>query len=348
MGHIPTIYCQLGFLERFIAICQPSLIELLSSKQTDMEAITSCFNLLFGTSNIYLDTTPEEILNHENPLISKKLLKNPTATLKCEKDFNGKLNEEDFWQNLTTELFLLDEPDNIAAELEQDWGILIITPDNLHQKGSRLASSSPLFVKKGDNGFSWEHFKESRHCFHTILIADNYLDADENKLKMNLIPLLKALSSGSPRKRKTHLTVFTTNHNVKLLHQKLSTLLPAHGLDFEIRVVKVNKDNNHDRHLITNQRWIFSGYGFNLLKWNASKKCAVTEKTTTLLDLPVQSNGMLKSEDEQNISEGKTYFSAAMGIIDELVKLDNQTPEKIGVEIRAIGISNLKPLTKIL
>lgn len=337
---LPTIYCQMGFLERFLTMCHNSLDDLLLNQNAQAESLTACFRLLYGAVNLHLDVTSTTLTSHPNPLV-KKLWKKSTGSIKCEPTLNNQLQEDAFWQHTTTEIFMLALPEAEANAMEKDWGIMVLTPDKLAQKGRRLLADAPIFVGKDDKTFKWEALATQAHCFHSAVLVDNYLEPDANKLKMNILPLIKSQLSVAPRKRQVHLTIITTNDYIELVHKNLSSLLDSNNIHCSLRVIKTQTLKNHDRHFITNQRWIFSGFGFNLLKWNNEKHCSVIQQSTTILCMPIVSNGYVAYKtDEYNDNPASTYYGTVWDILGRLRKIDSETPEKIGTQVWAVGETN--------
>jgi hypothetical protein len=343
----PTLYCQMGFIEKFLALCRTSLDDLLLESGGHAETYSACFRLLYGAVNLYIDTETQTLIRHPNPLI-KKLLKNPAANIQCQPGMHTQMQSDEFWLQTTTEVFMLDIPDAEAGEIEKDWGMMVLTPGNLANKSGQMLANTPIFAGQNEQTFSWNLLASQRHCFHTAVIADNYIEGDEKKLALNLVPLLMAISSGPPRKRQLHLTIITTSDGIEQIRKNLQKQIENKGIVCNLRVVKTLTLKNHDRHLITNQRWIFSGFGFTLLKWDNYKRCSVVQQSTTILCMPVVSNGYVTYKtDEDNNNPASTCFSAVRDILGRLWKIDSETPEKIGTQLWAEGERNMFRLNQV-
>lgn len=313
----PTIYCQMGFLEQFIQKAAKSLDSIFFDANSSVDAISACFKLLYGKSNINIDAAPETLIAHTHPLV-KKFIKNPTANIQCNTKMDEHLAEDEFWLNTTTEIFMLDKSEKEAARLEADWGMMVLIVKTLKNKERFLNPSPPIFINQNQDGFKWDTLAFARHHFHSILIIDNYLNSNEKELQENIIPLILNLCQGVPRKRKLNLSLITTADNIKGIHDKLQKLLDQNNIKADLSVSKTQILNNHDRHCITNQLWISSGFGFNLLSYNRSKGKMLPARDTTIFTMPRVSNDQLDSTTEIETPHTGTYFSASQAIIHKM------------------------------
>jgi hypothetical protein len=328
---MPTLYCQMGFLEKFLDMCKPSLDELLFDTGSKAETITACFRLIFGTVNLKLDIESETLLKHPTPLV-KKLWKKSTGNIYCQPSMALDLKSDEFWKRTSTEVFMLDVSDAEAEDLEKDWGMMVLTPSNIAKKARPLVTDSTIFAAKKDTNFNWNHFIEQKHCFHTALIVDNYLDGNIHRLRNNLVPLIKNICSKPPRKRILQIIIITTKDDYELLHNNLLHLLTEKHIPCELCVKKTETLENHDRHLITNQRWIFSGIGFMLLKWDNVNHCTYVKQSTTFLCMPLVSNAYIAYPREASRTElSSTHFTAIQGILGRLRQIDDKINDKIGI-----------------
>jgi hypothetical protein len=336
----------MGFLEKFLALCKSSLDELLLGTDAQAETYTACFRLLYGAVNLKLDIESEALLKHPNPLV-KKLWKKSTGKIECQPNMSRNLKSDDFWVQTSTEVFMLDIQESEADDLEKDWGMMVLTPNNIATKARRMLQDAPVFAGQHDRHFTWSQFFNQKHCFHSAVLADNYIEPDLNKLKSNLFPLIKTICSGPPRKRMLHITIITTSDGIELLHKNLLNLLEQNNLSCKLRIVKTQTLRTHDRHLITNQRWIFSGFGFTLLKWDNTQRCNKVHQSTTILCMPFVSNTYIAYPGEDETTEpSPTHFTAVQGILGRLERIDADTPNKIGAQIWAIGERSMFGLTK--
>lgn len=327
----PTIYCQKGFLEQFIKKASESLDSLFLNTESSVDAISACFKLLYGKSSIVIDASPEILTAHPHPLV-KKLIKNPTAYIQCNTQLEESLAEDDFWHNTTSEVFMLDKTEREASALEADWGMLILTIDNLAKKVRFLNPSPPVFISMDQDSFNWDKLAFIRHCFHTAILVDNYIDSKEQDLRNNILPLLHNLSKGMPKKRKMNLSIVTTSDNIQDIYNKLQKLLNEKNIKVNLSVSKTQSLNNHDRHCITNQIWISSGFGFNILSYNYHKRKLLACRDTTMFIMPRISNDQLLLTVQSQSHHTGTYFSAANTITQKMNELIEKSKTPRGTQ----------------
>jgi len=333
----PQLICQLGFLEKFLAQCEGSLMDILFGRGPLAETFTACYRLIDGDADIYLDATPEELVFHPHPVI-KKLIKKPTQPIRCRPAYKQEIDKDELWEKFPFAVFLLDTDAQTASEKEKDWGVAVLTPGILDQKRSLLLMNAPVFVQKGDPDFSWDILTFSKHCFHSAIVIDNYLEANENSLKNNLLPLIQSLLKEPPRKRPLHLTVITTSENISTLHAIITKLLTHTGLTAEVRVAKTLKHHNHDRHIITNQLWLTSGFGFSLIGWNPVVRRTEAMQDTIVIAMPVFSNEAVNhlGEEVKGISKPSCYH-AVSGILGRAAHIDENAIPDRGTEKWSMG-----------
>lgn len=336
----PTLYCQMGFIEKFLALLTDQLDLLLMSGGGTADVYSACFRLLFGPSNLVINTESAALMAHPNPMV-KKLWKSAAASVQCRPDFDDQIKADDFWQTTFSEVFLLDVSSQEADEMEGNWGMLVLTPQNLPSKGKRLLPDSPLFIKRSQKTFSWNLLSNQKHCFHSLFIADNYINANFHQIRNNLAPLIRTILSSAPLKRKLHITLITLSDEVELIHKNFTDQLARKGISCTLLVVKTQNSRNHDRHLITNQRWIFSGFGFNLLRYNHHNQSQEIAQDTTLLCLPVCSGGFVTMQtDDEVFPVTTTYFGAVASVLENLKTIACDTPEFLGTQRWTAGEKN--------
>ncbi len=335
----PTVYCQISFLQKFLLSLQNSLDIILLDEKSDLNHTAACYKLIFGSSKIIVDVSPETLLNNPHPLI-KKLIKNPTNVILCMPDLSSQLKEDSFWQNSSNELFMLDETKDEAEKLATDYGMLILTMDNLPSMGRLLVAHPPVFAKQNDAAFNWSQLAFAKHHFHSAILIDNYFQADDNELNLNIIPLLKELIHNLPAKRPLNFTVITAADRIENVHKKLSGHLKVFGKSINLTVVKTQTLKNHDRHFITNQIWITTGFGFNLLSYNRAKAKSLPQRDTTFIVMPRVSNERVHNTSELTMHQQNTYFTSANHLLAQFKNIILNSEQDRGTEKWHIGELN--------
>ena len=236
-----------------------------------MEAIATWANLnsFISRSSLTLDCTPAQFnAGAQNDPNLKQLWKK-NAGGECSIDFHGSKfhNIEDLLkQNPLCVLLTEDDKTNICS----DYGIININLSNFSKKALYFKDNG-VAVKMGDL-WDWEKIRSvASEAANALLIVDNYIFKGDEKSN-----LYKILDIILPKSLKVdfHLTVFYIESrpgSEDNLKNAIKRIRPNLNIVFEF--IKTAKDANngfktdfHDRAILTNNLWIDSGSGFNLLR----------------------------------------------------------------------------------
>lgn len=167
----------------------------------------------------------------------------------------------------------------------KDVGVIEIKPSDLSNLDF-LFSDCGCAVRDGEE-WDWEEIgpKLGDRCSNSMIIVDNYVFKHERDNLYRLLNVLLPQNSEIPYQ----ITVFYidgTEANEQNLKSFISRVRPR--LKVELEFVKTEKDASngfktdfHDRAIVTNNYWIGSGAGFDLLKkdylhYKAGKSTSVT------------------------------------------------------------------------
>jgi hypothetical protein len=153
-------------------------------------------------------------------------------------------------------------------------------------------------ISKSEEGeFIWDNMKRYlAQPLHSLVIIDNYLLANYAAMLNNLFRVLSAMLSGRKLTREIHIAIFTNqlyldrNKNTETLdniHRKISNYI-RHDLSiksFNLCLVKITSQENHDRHIFTNCYVFRSGNSFSYFDKNGQ----VFLNSTTDFDIYPQS-----------------------------------------------------------
>ena len=272
---------ELGFLEGYSKL----LPTITMPDENIMEAIATWANLnsFISRSSLTLDCTPAQFnAGAQNDPNLKQLWKK-NAGGECSIDFHGsKFNniEDLLKQNPLCVLLTEDDKTNICS----DYGIININLSNFSKKALYFKDNG-VAVKMGDL-WDWEKIRSvASEAANTLLIVDNYIFKGDEKSN-----LYKILDIILPKSLKVdfHLTVFYIESrpgSEDNLKNAIKRIRPNLNVVFEF--IKTTKDVNngfktdfHDRAILTNNLWIDSGAGFNLLRRDRLHFKA--EKSTTI------------------------------------------------------------------
>ena len=272
---------ELSFLESYSKL----LPTITMPDENIMEAIATWANLnsFISRSSLTLDCTPAQFnAGAQNDPNLKQLWKK-NAGGECSIDFHGSQfnNIEDLLkQNPLCVLLTEDDKTNICS----DYGIININLSNFSKKALYFKDNG-VAVKMGDL-WDWEKIRSvASEAANALLIVDNYIFKGDEKSN-----LYKILDIILPKSLKVdfHLTVFYIESrpgSEDNLKNAIKRIRPNLNVVFEF--IKTTKDVNngfktdfHDRAILTNNLWIDSGAGFNLLRRDRLHFKA--EKSTTI------------------------------------------------------------------
>lgn len=272
---------ELGFLEGYSKL----LPTITMPDENIMEAIATWANLnsFISRSSLTLDCTPAQFnAGAQNDPNLKQLWKK-NAGGECSIDFHGsKFNniEDLLKQNPLCVLLTEDDKTNICS----DYGIININLSNFSTKALYFKDNG-VAVKMGDL-WDWEKIRSvASEAANALLIVDNYIFKGDEKSN-----LYKILDIILPKSLKVdfHLTVFYIESrpgSEDNLKNAIKRIRPNLNVVFEF--IKTTKDvyngfktDFHDRAILTNNLWIDSGAGFNLLRRDRLHFKA--EKSTTI------------------------------------------------------------------
>lgn len=272
---------ELSFLESYSKL----LPTITMPDENIMEAIATWANLnsFISRSSLTLDCTPAQFnAGAQNDPNLKQLWKK-NAGGECSIHFHGLKfhNIEDLLkQNPLCVLLTEDDKTNICS----DYGIININLSNFSKKALYFKDNG-VAVKMGDL-WDWEKIRSvASEAANALLIVDNYIFKGDEKSN-----LYKILDIILPKSLKVdfHLTVFYIESrpgSEDNLKNAIKRIRPNLNVVFEF--IKTTKDVNngfktdfHDRAILTNNLWIDSGAGFNLLRRDRLHFKA--EKSTTI------------------------------------------------------------------
>lgn len=289
------IYCEIGFLEKFIEKC-PQTNNGIPHK--DYKYWQSYFELLCGESDVVLmDFGDKELrdLNDDNPLGQAMtfLLESHAdgvgnLVLLPQESKNMKLLEQDnegelYFNNHEQTIFLLDRDVDSCNKMGDDYGLLFISPDSLYKSAEFLFIPQREEINKNTKDH-WDLLKYYRHPCHSIYLIDNYILGKESAiLERNIKSLFDALLPLNLNKRQFSITIKTeipekhdetwTNTRCEKVKEWIRELRSNYSINVTIYYTT---NENHDRNLFTNYFLFDSGYGFVLTNEERRKGTKIT------------------------------------------------------------------------
>lgn len=307
------IYCSIDFLLKFYA-------EFDELKKSDKQADEDLFVLAVNFSNMLAkaelyfsksDSRIKYILQKEDSPRLKNILKNA----KNPKDYESSLSNTDNLKVTIQEephaIFLIDETLESSLgtwiDLQKNFGIICFKHENWKEKSKFLLNWALFSVGKNSTGAklsSWDMLKNFRHPCNSMIIAENYILSKTEEIKDNLIEIFDVLLPQEKLTIPFQITILVLESELggrkidsrfDILMKELQKIRP--DFTFEIQIILVSKNDNHDRNIFTNYFWLHSGHSFSYFE---NKNNSIrTIKSTNLMLFPIS----FQQKDYQ------TYFS---------------------------------------
>lgn len=284
-----TVYCEYAFWQTFIKAC-PSVLD---PSERNMQYTRQWINLycFLAKSNIIFDLSVEEFqLQVPSDSFLLSLWQKSTegaCGLKCKKNnfpYIQNLTKEHITNNQLNAVYLTNQTTEICNSQSQRFGIIILNLQLLNKaqhifQDSGTAFPSPLAK---DWNFMRGLLKDEPkiNISNTLIITDNYLLFDNQRIKYNLLPILKILLPYELAQDLPYqICIFTEDkrnilkHSISPLVKMIKQIRPH--LDFQLMIYHA-ADVFHDRAIITNNIWISCGHGFDIFTANGPIDKATT------------------------------------------------------------------------
>lgn len=276
--------------------CNHDFLDEIIQKRKKEPSLAIAYTLLDKQSNIIVDMPAEDFKKQvATNEAYKRFFKRENKSFK-PKEWIKSFSPE----NISDDVFLINEGDiEDHKKLRQDYGCLIIANEqndlrylerlikghrfNLVPKWERV--DDPTIVYQDNWAQFFGKFKMSP--LNAVVITDNFMFGDKFEERKNdsLFAILKAIVP-KDLKQDFHITIFFNNDPSKrtgvvpLKKEKAIELInEIKALDL-CDSIKVNivahtiKSTTHDRELITNYHYMYSGAGFSIIDANGVKEVA--------------------------------------------------------------------------
>lgn len=269
-------------------------------------------------------------------------------------------------------VFLTTQPDQICIQQSKKYGVIVLNNNLLRECDHLYMDSGTEFPS--DRAKDWSFMQGLNRVFPTIntcnsmIIVDNYLFSDDIKngfderLEYNLKPLLKSLLPEKLAESECfEISIFTEDQNKQGLDRQLNYLNSLlykirPNLNFRLSIYGECRGIFHDRGILTNNVWISSGHGFDIVK-----KDKTLEKPTTInIAFPFLQNKLswcdgtvlnvvLKaaSISENRLVEKDNYWGDEKRSNRIIYFFNHQEKEIKNEDIKDVKLINNKPIVKI-
>ncbi|KAA6327066.1 hypothetical protein EZS27_023908 [termite gut metagenome] len=280
MGDYLNIYCEFGFLQKFI---DSSPKFELGKTNNNHKYWYKYLDLFCGNSNMLLIDIEKDLFvkqcndeNMQGQMLS--LLLNTHADgigcLEClpqeSKNMDISINDdmgEDYFRRHEHTVFLLDKNKELCKEMEEDYGLIFISSENIYDYSKLLFI--PDIQEINEHSILWTCISNYIHPCNTIVLIDGYITNEtDDIIDKNLNSIFNTLLPTKLNKSCFNIYIFTQddydsekNKNKKILIENVICSLR----EYQINVNTIFEHKlEHDRHLFTNYCLFSSGYGFVL------------------------------------------------------------------------------------
>ena len=205
-------------------------------------------------------------------------------------------------------------------------GIMNITPDNYLKKGFLFRESG--FPLQHSQEWDWSNLSKlvTKEMANSLVIIDNYILSTDGQFKQtnledNIFEILSALLPDSCDVP-FDLTVFYvegSRANEERLRQYVRDIRP--GLEVNFNIHQVARSDFHDRTIVSNNYWISSPGGFDLMKrkWDRFQrinKYYATKDTTVTVWFPSFCSGNVLTADKsyENLIQSAKHALVIRGL----------------------------------
>lgn len=340
------IYCESKFLETCFTKIKNLSID--SKNFEEFQIWMSLRNMIFS-SNIILHLDISDVnLPNDDGTRPKMEYTDWQIEIADKKDKNhlklgdfvavGNINKSDNMQLTAYYLTCCDL--STCKKIMNEYGVLVISPENIMDFKGILYDNGGTIDKNESKGWK-DLIKINPKSCNSMILIDNYIftNPDTTNQKDNLLKILDILLPQSLNADITfHISIFTydidwnikwqvesdekidkmskTDKFFQMLAKSIECLRP--NLCFLLCVFKCQLNEFHDRILVTNNFYISSGGGFNLIRKNGKSD----KMTTTNIVYPyLNSSAKWVTSAYSNVinNAASVYYS------ERLTKLKNET-----------------------
>lgn len=299
-----TVLCEMAFWKSF-SECFPSSMPFpdegaIENLKTWMELYSFMFR-----SNLYFDCTAQQFDSISESDERLRYLWKKSTEAECGLEFsNGKFDSEALNSNLLAVLLSGDDRQDETNRI----GMMNITAENYLRKGFLFRECG--FPVQHNQEWTWSDLSTfvTKEMANSLVVIDNYILSTDGQFKQtnledNIFEILKNLL---PDKCAVpfDLTVFYvvgSKANEERLKQFVKDIRPDLEVNFSIH--QVARNDFHDRTIVSNNYWISSPGGFDLLKrkWDMfqrANKYYVTKDTTVTVWFPSFCSGNILTADK--------------------------------------------------
>ncbi len=269
-----VVYCDLEFIKNFFRL---SPYEKGYTSINDFPVWNNIYCFIQKADITFYNSTDSDFAEYINQVGADYEFMEPVY----QKFVNCEFEQEDILQEHVdyNAVYLTDLSTSECEEKSKQLGVLVFNYEKII-KSNYIFEDNGSAIKENSKGDWSMYLKEPNYKIcNSMIITDNYLLKDKDKMDDNLFPILDALL---PETLNTtfDLTCFCKDMNGQekqrfdSLCKELSTLRP--NIKFKVSLFKTLGDF-HDRFILTNTLWFSCDGGFDLFSSHKAKKETKTD-----------------------------------------------------------------------
>lgn len=316
------VLCEVAFWKSF-SECYPSSMPFPDERAIEnLKTWMELYSFMFR-SNLYFDCTAQQFDSLTESDERLRYLWKKSTEGECGLEFSeGEFDSDSLSSNLQAVLLSGDDRQNETKRL----GIMNITAGNYLNKGFLFRESG--FPLQHNQEWGWSNLSKlvSKEIANSLLIIDNYILSTDGQFKQtnlddNLFKILNVLLPDSCDVP-FDLSVFYvegTKSNEERLRQYVKDIRP--DLEVNLNIYQVARSDFHDRTIVSNNYWISSPGGFDLMKgkWDRLQRANryyATKDTTVTVWFPSFCSGNILTADKtyENLIRGAKHALVIRGL----------------------------------
>ena len=273
------VLCEVAFWRSF-SECYPSLMPFPDEEAIEnLKSWMELYSFMFR-SNLYFDCEASQFYSLCEVDERLRYLWKKSTELDCGVNFSEGTIDNDVLRS-NPQSVLLSANDRLDET--KRFGIMNITAENYQVKGFLFRENG--FPLQNNQEWEWSNLSKlvSKEMANSLLIIDNYILSTDGQFKRtniedNIFKILNVLLPDSCNVP-FDLTVFYVDgnkSNEERLQQYVNDIRP--NLEVNFNIYQLARNDFHDRTIVSNNYWISSPGGFDLLKKKRDNKLALKEK----------------------------------------------------------------------
>lgn len=306
-----TCFCEVGFLTEFIN-SHPTILEPNDNAIRLMGNWISMYQFICK-ADVFLDISSAEFSNLKEENEWMRMFWKKSSNGECKIEFTG-TNDFPYIAKLSCDqccirelnaIYLTTLPNDTCIKLSADLGVVVLNNNLVKECDHLFIDNGTEFPSK--KAKDWDFMKALNNVFPSInicnsmIIVDNYLfsddikNDDDEKLKYNLLPILKIILPKNLNEGEIfEIAIFTgedKTHNFDAQLNYFRSLISKIRPNLNLRICFYGNSQKefHDRAILTNNLWISSGHGFDIF----GKSKDVSKPTTINIAFPFIQNKLL-------------------------------------------------------